>query len=639
MHENLSINELEKIINRAQDRYYQSEDAEMSDAEFDGYWNELAKRDPDNPILHRVGSDLGNSIYEKVNHMIPMGSQNKANEAYEFIDWARKYPGDYIVEYKCDGSSIELQYKNGVFEKAVTRGNGYIGDDVTDNIKQVKNIPFTLKDKGFTGAVRGEVLLMHDVFNEHFKDKANCRNAANGIMKRKNSIDAKYLSIIAYDVGSLNRIFKLEIDKLIWLKDNGFEIVYAERYPYKSDGSQIDRIIKFRDELSSSRFTTIQYDIDGIVVKSAEVDMDDLKKDRPDKQIAFKFILNEQPSKVRAIEWYVNGKTRTPVAVCDPVYLCGTTVQRANLCNLGLISKLNLKIGSTVMMVKRGEIIPKIERVLNTPPDAKPIEFPKVCNCCGSNLVITDTQIYCPNPECENTIIHHILKWCKVNKIYNIGDTIAANLVRSGIVKSIYDLYKTKEISFSMVMPPKIAKKVYNQIKTKKEMYLTKFIAGYDMDGIGEKTVREIVDAVKPNTLEEFLSIKPEDLIYHTGFAELSAESICEQFAMNKAELLELATIINVKMPKPFIDVNAGVSHVSGLNIVITGELEHMSRDKAKEMLEDLGAKLQSKVTSTTDYLVCNSKYSSSSKYRDAVKLGKNIINEHELLTLMQGTF
>ena len=367
------ISKLTALIKKYQDSYYNGE-SEISDQEFDTLWNNLASLDPNNPILHTVGMDSG-SAFKKCEHIIHMFSQNKAEDHFAFRKWAKdhKENSGYIVQNKCDGSSIELQYEKGIFIKAVTRGNGYVGDDVTCNIIKAKGYPKELKDKSFSGAIRGEVLVFHDTFNKYLKDSKNCRNAANGIMKRKDSENANLLNIVVYDAYNKNKVFKTEMGKIQWLIDNGFDVVDTKII------NDVEDIIKYRDEISISRFTDIPYDIDGIVVKCNNVDFSDIKRDRPLKQIAFKFSLDEQPTIVRNVEWSVSGKTRTPVAICDPVYLCGTTVKRANLVNIGLINTMNLKIGSKVMMVKRGEIIPKIERVLFTPIDAINIEFPKVC--------------------------------------------------------------------------------------------------------------------------------------------------------------------------------------------------------------------------------------------------------------------
>ena len=631
------IKELTTLIKKYQDSYYNGE-SEISDQEFDALWNELTSIDPENPILHTIGMDSG-SVFKKCEHLIHMFSQNKAEDHFAFRKWAKDHheKEGYVVQNKCDGRSIELQYENGKFVKAITRGNGYIGDDVTCNIVKANGYPKELNDIKFSGSVRGEVLIFHEIFNKYLKDSKNCRNAANGIMKRKNSENANMLNIVVYDVYDKNKTFKTEMEKIEWMRNNDFDVVDTKII------KDIEDIIKYRDEISIDRFSMIPYDIDGIVIKCNDVDVLDSERDRPLRQIAFKFSLDEQPTIVKDVEWSVCGKTRTPVAICDPVYLCGTTVQRANLVNIGLINSMNLKIGSKVMMVKRGEIIPKIERVIFTPDNFKEIEFPKECEYCGSKLVSSETQLYCPNKKCSNTLIHRLLRWCSVNKIYGIGEKIAELLYKSGI-KTIKDLYNCSETELCNCLgSEKIGTKIYPIIqKTKNEMNVGRFIAGYDIDGVGEKTVKNICDVLKPSTLEELLNLKEEDLKNHSGFSDISSKNIYNQFNENKDDLIELSKIINVKVEyksKTNASTSNGIPWLSDKNIAITGNLNTMNREKARELIESVDGKLVSSVNKNTDFLVTNDPDGNSSKLVSARKLGVRIINESEFVNLLSGTF
>ena len=217
------ISELEKLILRYQKSYYDGE-GEISDAEFDKLWDELKSLDPANPILHKVGADSGN--FDKAPHIMPMGSQEKAADPEQFLEWASKHDyGEYLVEYKLDGASLELQYNNGRLIRAVTRGDGSVGDVITANAVKMKGVRSELLDKDgrtvlFTGGIRGEVIMTHQVHEEFFKDKANCRNAANGLMKRKDGEGSEYLNLITYDVWATdgNQPFEDEEGKLAFLR-------------------------------------------------------------------------------------------------------------------------------------------------------------------------------------------------------------------------------------------------------------------------------------------------------------------------------------------------------------------------------------------------------------------------------------
>ncbi len=618
-----NIKNLEKIIKEASDAYYNSEQI-MSDAEFDDYMNKLKRLDPDNELVVGLGTDSGSS-FNKVNHLMYMGSQQKATSVEEFEDWVRKYPRkEYIVEYKCDGSSIELQYKDGKFFKAVTRGNGNIGDDVTDNILKARGLITELADTSFTGSVRGEVLIFHKVFEAYCKDKANCRNAANGIMKRKNSENADLLNIVVYDAFCTSNpdCFKTEYDKIEWLKKMGFKVVDVFYMNKVSD------ITQFRDSLSTDRFEDIEYDIDGLVIKCPEVDKEDASRVRPNKQIAFKFILNEQPTTIRDVEWYTNGRTRTPVAVCDPVYLCGTTVRKANLCNINLITTMGLKIGSKVMMVKRGEMIPKIERVISTPVNAKDIQIPTKCEYCYTPLVVTSTSVYCPSPTCPKTRVRRLIKWASVNKIYGLGESLCEALYAEGIVQDVKDFYTHKVEDLSKVMSPKVAAKIIENIKKTNTITLPKFIAGYDMFGLGETIVEKLEDHFKPQSLEEFLNLKASDIANVEGFGETIGQQIANEFKIAKNELLELNKYVKIKLGKTI-----KIGKLAGKTFCFTGPMNSMTRDKAIELVKESGGRVTSSVTKETDYLVSN-ETSNSSKYLAAKKLGVKIINEAEFVEM-----
>ena len=355
------IKELEELIVKYQKAYYDGEGI-ISDAEFDKLWDELKELDPANPILQRVGADSVN--FAKIQHVMPMGSQEKAANPEQFLAWAAKHEYDqYLVEYKLDGASLELQYENGKLVRAVTRGDGSIGDDITANARKMNGVQHEIRKNGelipFTGGVRGEVIMTHEVHQNYFSDKANCRNAANGLMKRKDGQGSEYLKLITYDALSTDgkSFFTTEQEKIRWLMDCGFNVVKLVIC------KNAERVIAYRAKVMEER-KDLEYDIDGLVVKESVINYEDASRARPDRQIAFKFSLEEAVTTLRQVEWSINGGTYTPVAIFDEVELNGTKVQRASLANPDTMRKLGVRIGSHVVVVKRGEIIPKIESVV-----------------------------------------------------------------------------------------------------------------------------------------------------------------------------------------------------------------------------------------------------------------------------------
>ena len=629
----IRIAELERLIKKYQDSYYNGE-AEIEDSEFDRLWDELKSLDPGNAILHKVGSDSGN--FTKLAHVMPMGSQEKAADPEQFLSWCKNhdYP-EYLVEFKLDGASLELQYSDGKLLHAVTRGDGSIGDEITANAVKMQGVMKNLPSD-FTGGVRGEVIMTHKVHKELFSSKANCRNAANGLMKRKDGSGSEYLSFIAYDVWATdgNQPFTDEEDKLRWLEKNGFSPVVLH-----VAGSP-EEVIEYRSKIMEMR-KELDYDIDGLVVKERKVDHADASRDRPDRQIAFKFSLEEAVSVVRSVEWNETGATYTPVAVFDPVDLNGTTVQRASLANPNIIRSLGLKIGSHVVVVKRGEIIPKIESSFIPDGDTEnlsEIVQPEKCSVCGSSLVDEGTRLYCPNRTCPKKILHQLLKWTAVLDIRDLGETLVTALFKKGDVKSISDLYSLDEKTLvpyflneeSIQQEKKSlgAQKVFASIQAHRNVSLSKFIAGFDIEGIGETVVDKLVQAGY-NTLEKLLSAGKDQIASVYGFAEIMAETLVKGLGENRQEMESL-----VKNGTIILKNETG-GILEGKSFCFTGELTEMKRADAQNLVKENGGSVKSSVVKGLSYLVTNDVSSGSAKNVKAAELGIPVINEKEFLALL----
>lgn len=634
--ESARIDELAALIKKYQDSYYNGE-AEIEDAEFDKLWDELKALDPENSILKKVGADSGN--FEKAAHVMPMGSQEKAADPEQFLAWAAKhvYP-EYLVEYKLDGASLELQYQKGRLVRAVTRGDGSIGDDITANAKKMKGVQAVLKESpNFTGGVRGEVIMTHSVHKKYFSDKANCRNAANGLMKRKDGEKSEFLCLITYDALATDgpNPFNDEEEKIAWLVKNGFSAV-----PLKICKSP-EEVIEYRAAVMETR-PSLEYDIDGLVVKERAINLDDASRARPDRQIAFKFSLEEAVSVVREVEWSENGATYTPVAIFDPVPLAGTTVRRASLANPDTLRKLGVQIGSHVVVVKRGEIIPKIVGLVPHDDDAKnckPIEFPKKCSVCGSELLDTPSRLYCPNKNCSKRVLHQIFKWIECSDIRDLGDALVNALFKDKKLTCVSDIYSLDEATLTpyFLNQESIekekdslgAKNVVASIKAHAALSLEQFVAGFDIEGIGESMV-EKVSAAGFDTLEKMLCAKAEDFEKVYGFAQITAATLEQGLAENAAEMRSLVAsgAVAIKEKKG--------GSLYGKSFCFTGELKTMKRADAEALVKKNGGSAKSSVTKDLTYLVTNDKESGSGKNAKAAKFGIPIINEEEFLLLVK---
>lgn len=620
------IKKLQAEIEYHQQLYYNSQ-PEISDAEFDKLWDQLKELDPKNEVFSKVGIDRDASL-EKITHIIPMNSQDKVTTPQEFIKWAKKrnYPY-FLVQYKLDGISIELQYIKGKFQYGVTRGDGNIGDNITSNVMQMKSFKENI-DPNFTGAIRGEIILLKDIFNEKYAiDNKNPRNTASGITKRKDGQGSEDLIIIVYDAINLDPTFsfKNESNKLNWMTQQGFEMIETRQC------STIQEVINYRDEVMTSIREELNFEIDGLVIKGEKIDLEDMKRARPMKQIAFKFDPEEIETTVRDVEWSESGAIYTPIAIVDPVEIAGTTVQRASLANPDLIKSLGLKIGSKVMISKRGEIIPKIERVVNNPSESKPVQIPEFCSTCNAKLVNEGTKLYCPNEQCSKKDYFRLIKWIRTLNVKDFGDLILKQLFDIGKVRKIvdfYDLIPQDLIKLDRVQE-KSAKKALDNLFAVKEVSLAKFVGGFNIENIGVKQVQKVVNAGF-DTLDKLKKAGISDFARVEGFGEITGEILysgIQSLYVDMKAVLDTGKI-SIRGTKE------SMTKLDGLTFCFTGKLETMKRNEAEELVISLGGSTRNNVSATLNYLVTNST-EPTAKYTKAKSLGIKIITEEEFLELV----
>ncbi|MDR1072634.1 MAG: NAD-dependent DNA ligase LigA [Treponema sp.] len=627
------IIELENLIQGYQSAYYNGE-AEITDAEFDLLWDELKQLAPDSPMLAQIGVDDIDG-FPKAVHLIPMGSQDKAADPEAFRAWTQKIQAPvYVVQFKLDGASLELQYEKGGLVRAVTRGDGVIGDEITRNALRMSGVLPAL-NADFSGGVRGEVLMPRAVWKEKHANKANCRNAANGVMRRKDGAGCEDLVFLAYDASATGNdgLFKNEIEKIAWIRAQGFTVSETKEF------TDVEAIIAYRAIIAETR-RDLDVDIDGLVVKDRETNMDDLRRVRPERQIAFKFELETAYTTLRAVEWSEAGATYTPVGLIDPVRLAGTTVKRASLNNPGMIRSMNLKIGSIVSVVKRGEIIPKIESVApagalpdSDLPEESDIVFPVSCSVCGAALVDEDSRLYCPNPECPKLLLHRLDKWIKVLDIREIGEKLIRQLFSVGRVTQIHDLYTLapEELAAFDRMGTLSANKVVKYIRATRVIPLAKFIAGFDFEGVGETIMEKVVD-FGFNTLEKLRAADADALAIVEGIGEVTAKTIVQGMRQAAREIdaaLNTGIIVIAEPP------DESKRPLKGLSFCFTGEIIAMKRSQAEEKVKALGGSSKTSVVKGLSYLVTNDTESGSAKNKKARDLGVPVIDEKQFLELI----
>lgn len=621
------IENLARHIRYYQDKYYNAQ-PEISDAEFDELWDELKAIAPEHELFSHIGED-GAPAFSKRDHLMPMGSQEKASSEDEFLRWAKRinHPR-YIVQYKLDGASIELQYADGGLQFGVTRGDGLKGDDITRNVRKMRGVPLQI-DEPFTGAVRGEVIMEHQIHQRYYSDKANCRNAANGLMKRKDGVGSEHLRILCYDAHSTGdtRAFTHEEEKLEWLTAMGFDIV-----PY----SVFDRpedIVHHRDLVSEIR-PSLDYDIDGLVVKGPSIDHADMQRPRPQRQIAYKFSAQEGVTVLRDVEWSESGHLYTPVAIVDPVQLAGTTVRRASLVHPELIAEMGLKIGSEVIITKRGDIIPKIERRVRDIGDTQEISPPTHCGTCGTPVVNEGKRVYCPNLRCKRRDFHRLQKWITVLDIRDFGDVLLRKLFDGGYVREIADLYRLEweTIASFEGMGEVSARKAIENLRAITTVPLPTFVAGFDIGGVAVLKIQRVVDAGF-DTLDRLRTASIDDLSAAEGIAEKTAEQIVTGIAAVSEQMERLLSTGAVEVAPPKRGGAEGDEQrepLKGLTFCFTGALQSLTRSEAETIVRRYGGDARSSVSKNLSYLVTNEPESGSSKLKKAWSLGIPIISEED---------
>ena len=620
------IDYLVEEISRHRYLYYNAQ-PEITDAKYDTLEDELRELDPDNPILFKIGVDTS-ELFTKREHIIPMTSQDKVTSPEEFNKWARKrnYKA-FIVQFKLDGISIELQYENGVFKYAITRGDGKIGDDVSANVVKMKGFIPKLK-VSFSGAIRAEILLFHDVYERNYSQMQNCRNAAGGIVRRKDGVGSGDLNLVYYDAISLDEQvqYESEIKKVKWLQEQGFPTIKTKSI------HSAQEVVDTRENVMNSLRDTLNYDIDGLVIKGNIIDLEDMKRTKPMTQIAFKFQAEEIETTLLDVEWSISGHNYTPVAIVKTVKLMGTNVSRASLANPNLIEELKLKIGSEVMISKRGDIIPKIERVLSTPPDAKDIVVPDTCEVCKTPLINEGTRLYCPNEDCPKRLYHRLIKWIsKLNVKHFSEKLMLSKLFDTGKVQKISDFYdlNVSDLTIFDGVKETSAKKALDNLFGVKEIPLATFIAGFDIENIGEQLVMRVVDAGF-DTLEDIKNASVYQLSKIDGVAETTAQYLLEGVNLLYPDMLDLLKTNKIKIKGKEMG-----GKLEGLSFCFTGKLNTMNRAEAEQLVAEHGGVAKSGVVKDLSYLVTNST-DKTAKYMKAQQQETKIITEQEFLDMIE---
>ena len=651
---NKRMNELVALLNRYASEYYTSDNPSVSDSEYDRLYRELVELEaayPDQVLAdsptHRVGGKVLDG-FEKYSHQYPLYSLQDAfsrEELEAFDARVRKevpHP-TYICELKIDGLSISLTYEKGILVAGATRGDGSIGENITENLKRVKDIPLTLPEE-LDITVRGECYMPRASFDQVNQTRqengepefANPRNAAAGTLRQLDTavVAKRNLATFLYQEASPSTRDSQE-KVLMHLEQLGFVV-----NPKRILAENIDEIWNFIQEVGEER-DNLPYDIDGVVIKVNDLAGQEelgFTVKAPKWAVAYKFPAEEKEAQLLSVDWTV-GRTGvvTPTANLTPVQLAGTTVSRATLHNVDYIAEKDIRKNDTVIVYKAGDIIPAVLRVVESKRvSEEKLDIPTNCPSCDSDLLHFEDEVAlrCINPRCPAQIMEGLIHFASRDamNITGLGPSVVEKLFAANLVKDVADIYRLKEDDFLLLegVKEKSAAKLYQAIQASKENSAEKLLFGLGIRHVGSKASQLLLQHF--HSIENLAQANPYEVASIESLGGVIAKSLQTYFATEGSEILlrELKEAgVNLDYKGQTVVVDAALS---GLTVVLTGKLERLKRSEAKSKLESLGAKVTGSVSKKTDLVVAGA--DAGSKLQKAQELGIEVRDEAWLETL-----
>ncbi len=651
---NKRMNELVALLNRYATEYYTSDNPSVSDSEYDRLYRELVELEaayPDQVLAdsptHRVGGKVLDG-FEKYSHQYPLYSLQDAfsrEELEAFDARVRKEVAlpTYICELKIDGLSISLTYEKGILVAGATRGDGSIGENITENIKRVKDIPLTLPEE-LDITVRGECYMPRASFDHVNQARqengepefANPRNAAAGTLRQLDTavVAKRNLATFLYQEASPSTRDSQE-KVLTHLEQLGFVV-----NPKRILAENIDEIWDFIQEVGQER-ENLPYDIDGVVIKVNDLAGQEelgFTVKAPKWAVAYKFPAEEKEAQLLSVDWTV-GRTGvvTPTANLTPVQLAGTTVSRATLHNVDYIAEKDIRKDDTVIVYKAGDIIPAVLRVVESKRvSEEKLDIPTNCPSCDSDLLHFEDEVAlrCINPRCPAQIMEGLIHFASRDamNITGLGPSIVEKLFAANLVKDVADIYRLQEEDFLLLegVKEKSAAKLYQAIQASKENSAEKLLFGLGIRHVGSKASQLLLQHF--HSIENLAQADPEEVASIESLGGVIAKSLQTYFATEGSEILlrelkEAGVNLDYKGQTVVADAT-----LSGLTVVLTGKLERLKRSEAKSKLESLGAKVTGSVSKKTDLVVAGA--DAGSKLQKAQELGIEVRDEAWLESL-----
>ena len=650
------IDELNRLTAYYAKKYYDDDEPEISDFEYDMLMNELKNLEREYPefiskdsLTQKVGGTVKEG-FEKVTHVVPLQSLQDVfsfDELYSFDERMKKFDKDikYVVETKIDGLSVALEYKNGEFIRGATRGNGQVGEDITDNLKTIKNIPQKLKEN-IDIIVRGEVFISKKDFDELNEKQdeenkfANARNLAAGSLRQlDSSITAtRPLDIYIFNVQKSDTVqFTSHYESLVYLEKLGFNV-----NPIKVLCANIDEAIKEVENIGNTR-EEIPFGIDGAVIK---VDDLNLREEIgttfkvPKWAIAYKYPPEQKETILKDIICNV-GRTGviTPMAILEPVVVAGSKISKTTLHNEDFRKEKDLNIGDHVLIQKAGDVIPEVVKALKEKRTGKEKDFemPKVCPVCGAEAVREEGEaaVRCIGVECKAQNLRNIIHFASKEgmNIEGLGEKIVEQLYENGLIETIADIYYLKQADIETLKKDgkKFASNLIDAINKSKDNDLDRLICALGIRHIGTKSAKTLAKRFK--SIDGLTNATLEDLIKTEDVGEITAKSIYEFFKQEQTiDLIKRLKNSNVNMKLKENQVLD--NRFEGKTFVLTGTLEKYTRDEASKIIENFGGKTSSSVSKKTDYVLAGEE--AGSKLTKAESLGVKIITEQEFQEMIR---
>ena len=651
---NKRMNELVALLNRYATEYYTSDNPSVSDSEYDRLYRELVELEtayPDQVLADSPTHHVGGKVldgFEKYSHQYPLYSLQDAfsrEELEAFDARVRKEVAHptYICELKIDGLSISLTYEKGILVAGATRGDGSIGENITENLKRVKDIPLTLPEE-LDITVRGECYMPRASFDQVNQARqengepefANPRNAAAGTLRQLDTavVAKRNLATFLYQEASPSTRDSQE-KVLKHLEQLGFVV-----NPKRILAENIDEIWNFIQEVGEER-ENLPYDIDGVVIKVNDLASQEelgFTVKAPKWAVAYKFPAEEKEAQLLSVDWTV-GRTGvvTPTANLTPVQLAGTTVSRATLHNVDYIAEKDIRKDDTVIVYKAGDIIPAVLRVVESKRvSEEKLDIPTNCPSCESDLLHFEDEVAlrCINPRCPAQIMEGLIHFASRDamNITGLGPSIVEKLFAENLVRDVADIYRLKEEDFLLLegVKEKSASKLYQAIQASKENSAEKLLFGLGIRLVGSKASQLLLQHF--HSIENLAQADPEEVASIESLGGVIAKSLQTYFATEGSEILlrELKEAgVNLDYKGQTVVADAALS---GLTVVLTGKLERLKRSEAKNKLESLGAKVTGSVSKKTDLVVAGA--DAGSKLQKAQELGIEVRDEAWLESL-----